>query len=50
MTHYQALEVLPNAYRRHRSEVNRRLHELALRRVLDQTAEVVRLAATIALP
>jgi hypothetical protein len=34
-------------YRAHRSEVNRRLHELALRRVLDQTAQVVRLAAII---
>ncbi|MBD2724628.1 hypothetical protein [Hymenobacter armeniacus] len=33
-------------YRAHRSELNRRLLELAQRRVLDQTAAVVALAAT----
>ena len=32
-------------YRQHRSELNRRLQELALRRVLDQTQEIVELAA-----
>lgn len=32
-------------YRQHRGEVNRRLHELAQRRVLDQTGRVVELAA-----
>jgi hypothetical protein len=30
-------------YRQHRSEVNRRLHELAQRRVLDQLAAIVTL-------
>ena len=32
-------------YRQHRGEINRRLHELAQRRVLDQTSRVVNLAA-----
>ncbi|HEX8505988.1 MAG TPA: hypothetical protein VF630_11535 [Hymenobacter sp.] len=32
-------------YRQHRGEVNRRLHELAQRRVLDQTGRVVELTA-----
>lgn len=33
-------------YRRHRPELNRRLLELALRRVLDQTGAVVQIAST----
>lgn len=33
-------------YRQHRGEVKRRLHELAQRRVLDQTERVVALATT----
>jgi hypothetical protein len=35
-------------YRQHRGEVNRRLHELAQRRVLDQTNRVIDLAADAA--